>query len=225
MSATDLPAPPRRDGLFRRFARSRKGVTAIEFGMVAIPFLGLLCAIFETALVFFVQTAFDSAVISTTRAIGTNQYGNTPPTTVGGFVQAVPSGGPSFCSNLPSLINCSSVYLSVTSYPTTTPWTTINAAISRNFWQANYSSSYNATTSALGVTLPSPGVCVTGTSTTCTVLFQAFYAMPVYLSVLVASNGSITNFYSKPSTNVVANPSATGFVHTIFSTAVLRNEP
>ena len=233
MSANDTLEPPRRRGVFRSFARSRKGVAAIEFGMVAIPFLGLLCAIFETAFVFFVQTAFDSGVITTTRAIQTNQYSTTnPPTTVKDFMAATPSGGATFCSNLPSFISCSFVYLNVQSFGPGTAWTTINAALSNTFYKPNFSSTYNATTATLPVTLPSNGLCNPSGAvpqvTSCIVIFQAFYAMPIYLSVLVAnSTNSATNFYNNnnPVNNVIPNASATGFVHTIFSTSAFRTEP
>jgi hypothetical protein len=60
------------------------------------------------------------------------------------------------------------------------------------------------------------------------VVFQAFYPMPVYLSVLVATgahgNGA-ANIYNHASNSVYANPHGAGFVHAIFSTAVFRNEP
>ena len=36
-----------------RFARHQDGTAAVEFALVAVPFLALLFAILETALVFF----------------------------------------------------------------------------------------------------------------------------------------------------------------------------
>src|SRR5438045_1580043 len=37
----------------RRFARQQDGSTAVEFGLVAAPFLALVFAILETAIIFF----------------------------------------------------------------------------------------------------------------------------------------------------------------------------
>jgi len=38
--------------LLRRFVRQQDGSAAVEFGFIALPFLGLTFAILETALVF-----------------------------------------------------------------------------------------------------------------------------------------------------------------------------
>lgn len=57
----------------RRFARDERGVSAVEFGIVAMPFLALLCAIIETALIFFANQVMDSAVADTARLIRTGQ--------------------------------------------------------------------------------------------------------------------------------------------------------
>ncbi len=59
--------------LLRRFHRSSDGTTAIEFGIVAVPFLGLLIAIFETTLIFFTQSAIESGVANAGRMIRTGQ--------------------------------------------------------------------------------------------------------------------------------------------------------
>ncbi len=216
-SATAQPAAPlRRRGLFGRFARSRKGVAMVEFAMVSIPFLGLLCAIFETAFVFFVHEAFDDAITKTARAIATNQYA-TAPATVKDFIAAVPTGtGTTFCGYMPSFITCNNIYLNIQSFAPATPWTTINAQINQTFYQSSYASNYNASASTSAVNLGQPGSIV---------IFQAFYAMPVYLSVLVATGSGVQNFYNQASGSVIANSANTGFVHAIFSTAVFRNEP
>ena len=42
----------------RRFTRHQKGAAAVEFALVAIPFLALTFAIIETALVFFAGQTF-----------------------------------------------------------------------------------------------------------------------------------------------------------------------
>lgn len=57
----------------RRFARHEEGATAVEFGIVAAPFLGLMFAIMETALVFFASQTLETAVADSARLIMTGQ--------------------------------------------------------------------------------------------------------------------------------------------------------
>jgi Flp pilus assembly protein TadG len=59
--------------LLNRFRRDSQGVTAIEFSIVAMPFLALLIAIFETTLIFFTQSALESGVSEAGRMIRTGQ--------------------------------------------------------------------------------------------------------------------------------------------------------
>jgi Flp pilus assembly protein TadG len=57
----------------RGFARAREGAAAIEFGLVAAPFLGLLFAIMETAFVFFAGQSLEYAASQAGRLIMTGQ--------------------------------------------------------------------------------------------------------------------------------------------------------
>jgi pilus assembly protein Flp/PilA len=190
-------------GLLSRFARSRKGVTAIEFGMVGIPFIGLICAIFETAFVFFTQATFDNAVNNVARQVLVNNFTSTSSQTTSSFKTST------FCTALPSIVDCSKVTLNVQAFDSSSTFATVASSIGKS-WYNNPSTSVN---------LGQPGSIV---------LFQAFYPMPVYLSILVASgpthNGA-ANLLGHSSNSVYANPGGTGFVHAIFSTVVFRNEP
>src|SRR5207237_7595506 len=60
----------------RRFARGEDGVAAVEFAMVAAPFLALMFAIMETALVFFASQTLETAVADSARLIMTGQAQN-----------------------------------------------------------------------------------------------------------------------------------------------------
>ena len=60
----------------RSFARDERGVTAIEFGILALPFFTLIFAIIETAMMFFASQVLDSAVEDATRMIRTGQAQN-----------------------------------------------------------------------------------------------------------------------------------------------------
>src|SRR5262245_19316747 len=55
------------------FARHQEGAAAVEFGLVAAPFLALVFAIMETALVFFSGQALETAVADSARLIMTGQ--------------------------------------------------------------------------------------------------------------------------------------------------------
>lgn len=58
----------------RAFVRDERGVTAIEFGLLALPFFALIFAIMETALIFLVSNIFESAVHDSSRFIRTGQH-------------------------------------------------------------------------------------------------------------------------------------------------------
>jgi Flp pilus assembly protein TadG len=57
----------------RRFLRHRGGSAAVEFAFVALPFLALLFAIIQTALVFFAQEALETLTATAGRLILTGQ--------------------------------------------------------------------------------------------------------------------------------------------------------
>lgn len=59
--------------LARRFIRHEKGAAAVEFALVAVPFLALLFAILETALVFFAGQTLEAAAADAGRLIMTGQ--------------------------------------------------------------------------------------------------------------------------------------------------------
>lgn len=58
----------------RRFLRARQGSTAVEFGLLALPFLALLCASLENGLVAWQQEILQQAVVDAGRQIYTGQF-------------------------------------------------------------------------------------------------------------------------------------------------------
>jgi Flp pilus assembly protein TadG len=66
-------ARQRLHGVARAFGRAEEGATAVEFGLVALPFIALLLAIIETAILFLAGQNLESAVDSTARLIRTGQ--------------------------------------------------------------------------------------------------------------------------------------------------------
>jgi len=59
--------------ILRRFARKKDGAVAVEFAMVAAPFLALVFAILETAIVFFAGQVLETAAADSARLIMTGQ--------------------------------------------------------------------------------------------------------------------------------------------------------
>ena len=67
---------PRKSGLFglmKAMRRNEDGVTAIEFGIIAAPFLFLIVALLETALVHMTSLDLENAVKDASRQIRTGQ--------------------------------------------------------------------------------------------------------------------------------------------------------
>jgi len=57
----------------QRLARQEDGAAAVEFGLVALPFLALVFAIIETALVFFANQVLETAAAESARMVMTGQ--------------------------------------------------------------------------------------------------------------------------------------------------------
>ena len=69
VSQSDRP----QHGLLRRFRRDSKAATAVEFGLISIPFFALLFAILETFLLFFASQSIETATERAGRLIRTGQ--------------------------------------------------------------------------------------------------------------------------------------------------------
>ena len=65
--------PNRPAGLLRRFSHAEKGAAAVEFALIALPFFGLLFAVFEIGLMFLVATTLQNATADAARMIRTGQ--------------------------------------------------------------------------------------------------------------------------------------------------------
>lgn len=121
----------RRRAALRRFVRHQEGAAAVEFALVAAPFIALLFAIIETALVFFAGQVLETAVADSSRLIMTGQA-QTQNFDQAKFKQAV-------CSNVYGLFDCSGgMYVDVRTYSSfggATPPSPINAdgTLNNNF--------------------------------------------------------------------------------------------
>jgi Flp pilus assembly protein TadG len=93
----------------RRFVRQQDGTTTVEFAMVAAPFLAMVFAIIETAVVFFAGQALETAGADSARLIMTGQA-QTQGFDQAKFKQAV-------CAKIYGLFNCAGgLYVDVKNY-------------------------------------------------------------------------------------------------------------
>lgn len=106
---------PRRWRLLRRFRRSEDGATVVEFALIATPFLMLLWAIIETALMFWTTQMLEEALTQASRSLLTGESrglytsGNAAVNTAA-FRDAV-------CARAPiGLIDCTKLSVDVRSY-------------------------------------------------------------------------------------------------------------
>lgn len=118
----------------RAFARSRDGAVAVEFAIISLPFIAVLFATVQTAVVFFAAQTLESVVEESSRLLLTGQAQSTGMTQTQ-FQTAV-------CANVPALFTCSGLMIDVqtassfTSANTGTPTLTFNGSGQvTNTWQ------------------------------------------------------------------------------------------
>jgi Flp pilus assembly protein TadG len=106
-------AAPRRSA--RAFFCSRQGATAVEFALVAAPFLALLVAILQAALVFFASRVLDEVTEEASRNLMTGQ------TQQGGVTQSnfqkYICTGSNTSALVSALFTCSKIMVNVQNYP------------------------------------------------------------------------------------------------------------
>jgi Flp pilus assembly protein TadG len=93
---------------FNRLTCDEGGAAALEFSIVAAPFLALLIALFQTGMVFFASRILDEAVTNAGRYIMTGQAQTT------GMTQS--AFATYLCGQTLALFNCSNFMINVQSY-------------------------------------------------------------------------------------------------------------
>lgn len=115
----------------------RRGFAAVEFALIALPFLLLVVAILEYSYGNFAQSRLDAVVAQTSRQIMTGYVQNQ---SVGGnALTAQQFRDQIICPKLPALLSCNDVYVDVSNFDAPT-----NVAA-----QSPYESFVNATKSGL----------------------------------------------------------------------------
>jgi Flp pilus assembly protein TadG len=128
--------PSHRRSRCRKFLANVNGATAVEFGLVAAPFIALLVAIIQTFLVIFASQLLETVVMQASRQILTNQAQNANTSQLG-FKNLV-------CAQVAILFNCAGLMVDVqtvasfSSTSTAAPVLTFNAqGVVNNAWQYN----------------------------------------------------------------------------------------
>lgn len=88
-------------GAARRLPLAREGSTAVEFALIALPFIVLILAIIQVGIVFLAQHELETAVEKASRDLLTGQTQAASPNQAQ-FVNSV-------CANLPALFTCSRI--------------------------------------------------------------------------------------------------------------------
>lgn len=88
-----------------RLRRDRKGATAVEFAIVALPFFALMAAIMETALVFFATIMMEHGLAQSAREIRTGQL-----QVSGGSAESFTNN---LCSRAGTILDCGRVRVDV----------------------------------------------------------------------------------------------------------------
>lgn len=82
-----------------RFRKAQRGAAAVEFALVALPFLVMLFGVLELALVFLVSTSLENATEAAARRIRTGEFQQSGATTKNDFKTLV-------CNNMAWLSGC-----------------------------------------------------------------------------------------------------------------------
>lgn len=143
----------------RRFASQEDGAAAVEFALVAVPFLALLFAILETALVFFAGQTLEAAVADASRLIMTGQAQTaTTPLTQATFKQAV-------CDRLAGgMFDCAGISVDVKNYSDFTSISNASPVVNGQL-----------DTTKMGYSPGGPG---------CIEVVSVYYQWPIYVSLL-----------------------------------------
>src|SRR5215210_7393673 len=110
-----LSDPRRAKTAFRRFRRDERGVTAIEFGMVATPFIALLFAIIETALTLWTTQVLDTGITNAARRIYTGQFQQDNAATTDPN-QLATKFRDEICKNIVALLTCDKIKIDVRAF-------------------------------------------------------------------------------------------------------------
>jgi Flp pilus assembly protein TadG len=155
-------------GIARRFVRQHDGAAAVEFALVAAPFLALLFAIMETAFVFFASQTLAATVADAARLILTGQA------QTNGYSQA--DFKTAVCARVYGLFDC---------------------ANGMSVDVKNYSSfsAVNNTSPVVNGQLVTSGMTYTPGGPGCIEVVKLYYQWPIYVSMLGNNLSNLSGNY------------------------------
>lgn len=186
------------DSSLRSFLPDQRGSTAVEFALLAIPFLGLLCAIIETGLVLLVGSTINNVTEKVARTIQTGQAQQAGVTTADALRSqfVCPATGSGF---LPSFIPCSALIIDVRTVT--------------NYADADVTSPFYNDPANLKFCLGGAGALV---------VVRVAFAMPVFLPMLAsATNNTFGPTTSGLVNNIQGHP---GWMHLLLGSTLFQNE-
>lgn len=95
------------------FRRSQSGATAVEFGLLALPFLFLMFAILEIAMVFWSTQVLETAVANASRQIYTGQFQGASGNQNKTAAELRANFKTALCANVTALFNCNNVSVDI----------------------------------------------------------------------------------------------------------------
>ena len=124
MVEVKITAGKRRRNRFGAFFKDRKGATAVEFALIAAPFLALIAALIQTFLLFFAQSQLESAVRQSGRQILTGQVQTQDASLT--QAQAIAAFHQTVCNNAAILFTCTGLMVDV---QVASQWSAANAGM------------------------------------------------------------------------------------------------
>jgi len=111
MAEPKIAPGKRRRNRFGAFIGDSKGATAVEFALIAAPFLALIVALMQTFLLFFAQSVLENAVRSSARQVLTGQVQSQDASLT--QAQAVAAFHQTVCNNSAVLFTCTGLMVDV----------------------------------------------------------------------------------------------------------------
>ncbi|MBI0476855.1 pilus assembly protein [Sphingomonas sp. MA1305] len=99
-----------------RIREDRRGVSLLEFALVAAPFIALMLAALQTSLLYFAQEGLETAVEATARSVTTGQAQAADATATSmTSAQLASRFRTQACARLPAYLSCSRLFVEVKS--------------------------------------------------------------------------------------------------------------
>lgn len=98
----------------RLFRRNTEGATAVEFGLLAAPFFGIIFAIIETGMIFFTTQVMERAVYNAGRTIMTGGIARTP----GPPAAKLAAFKTTMCGQVNWFVNCNDLVYDIQAFAT-----------------------------------------------------------------------------------------------------------